>query len=840
MSSSSQREFPGILQRLAALQAQRPWLFIAVAVLSMLPAAWATSRLGFKADFAELLPENKESVIEMRRVGKRLPGASTLSLVAQIEDGSRRQALRTFVDTLVPKLRALGPEWVGGVDFGVREAQQYFEKNALYYAKLDELERARTRIVERYDWEVAKAQGTLIDEDDPPEPITAEGIERQLRARQQQLQAGDGQPTYPGGYYESPDGKYAAVLLKTPVSGKAAIAELRKRVEAVVREVDPGRFDPTLRVSYTGDVITGQQEYDAIVEDLSHVGAGGIAGVLISVFLYFWRVRTILTMGGTLLVGLLWTFGITRYSIGYLNSSTGFLVSIIAGNGINYGIIYMARYSEARRDEGVDVTEAVRRAHRDSWIPTLASAATAALAYGSLIVTDFRGFKHFGIIGGYGMLLCWVTTYLFMPPLLVASERIWPAYRKVVPGAKKGESGGVYGYLFAKIAFAAPRQVAAIGLIIGLGSVALTVHYFTSSPMEYNMKQVRTDDPPDESGTRDLSHKVDRVVGRLGQEGMAIMTDRVDQVPLLEAELEKRRLAAPPDKRPFERVVSIFNLLPADQAQKLPLIEDIRDRISRARKRGFISDADWQKIEPHLPVGEVRPLGIGDLPEQVARPFTERDGTRGRIVYIVPKSGESVWDARYLMRWADSFRSVELPNGEVIKGSGRAVIYADMIQTVIDDAPKAIVVSALGTILVILVAFRGSWLSLGVFVPWLFGISGLLAFLSLASIKLNFLNFVVIPITIGIGAEYAHNIMQRYRIEGPDRVRYVVRQTGGAVTLCSLTTTIGYMALLISINRGIRSFGLSAAIGELTCLVAAVLWLPAALVVLARRKKSTA
>jgi hypothetical protein len=136
------------------------------------------------------------------------------------------------------------------------------------------------------------------------------------------------------------------------------------------------------------------------------------------------------------------------------------------------------------------------------------------------------------------------------------------------------------------------------------------------------------------------------------------------------------------------------------------------------------------------------------------------------------------------------------------------------------------------------IAFRGSALSLGVFVPWLFGIGGLLAFLHFARVKLNFLNFVAIPITIGLGAEYAHNIMQRYRIEGPDHVRHVVLQTGGAVTLCSLTTTIGYLALLMSINRGIRSFGLSAAIGELTCLTAAVLWLPATLVVLHRRRRA--
>jgi predicted RND superfamily exporter protein len=70
-------------------------------------------------------------------------------------------------------------------------------------------------------------------------------------------------------------------------------------------------------------------------------------------------------------------------------------------------------------------------------------------------------------------------------------------------------------------------------------------------------------------------------------------------------------------------------------------------------------------------------------------------------------------------------------------------------------------------------------------------------------------------------------MMQRYRIDGPERLGHVVVETGGAVVLCSLTTTIGYLALLLSINKGIVSFGLGAATGEITCLLAAVLVLPA-------------
>jgi hypothetical protein len=231
------------------------------------------------------------------------------------------------------------------------------------------------------------------------------------------------------------------------------------------------------------------------------------------------------------------------------------------------------------------------------------------------------------------------------------------------------------------------------------------------------------------------------------------------------------------------------------------------------------------------------PIGVADLPERVARPFTERDGTRGRIVFIVPKSGFSVWDAHYLMRWADSFRSTTLPTGEVILGSGSAVIFADMIKTVGEDMPKAILLSSAGSILIILLAFRFRRQALGVFLPWLGGLVGLLAFMYWANIKLNFLNFVTLPITIGIGAEYAHNLMQRYRIEGPDRLYHVVVETGGAVILCSLTTTLGYLALTLSINRGIVSFGLAAAVGELTCVVAAVLFLPAVLFWMADRRR---
>lgn len=829
--------FPPPLRRLGELQAKRPWLFIVLALVSLLPAGLAARGLGFKADFAELLPDNKPSVIEMRRVSARLAGASTLSIIAQVPRANP-EGLKRFVDQLVPRLVALGPERVGAVDYGVQDAQAFFEKNKLFYAAYDDLKKAHDEVVERYDYEIAKKQGTLLDDDETeaPPPLTADEIEKRLtpKKKEDDPAAPKTGPAYRDRYYMNAEGTKVAVLVRTPVSGKQATADFKAAVAAAVAETNPKAIDASMEVGYTGDVITSAEEYDSIIRDLSHVGGWGLAGVLGSVLLFFLRLRTVMVMGATVLVALLWTFGLTRFTIGYLNSSTGFLVSIIAGNGINYGIMYMARYIEARRDQRLDVAEAVLVAHRDSWVPTLSAAGTACLAYGSLIVTDFRGFKHFGIIGGYGMLLCWLATYLFMPAILAASEGVTPMF-KPTEGGGVSKLRGYYGVAFAKLARLAPRTLSIVGVVLGLCSVALAARYLLGDPMEYDMRNVRNE-RKDRTAAGELSHEVGDLVGRIGQDGMAIMTERLDQVPLLKAELDKRLAAAPADAKPFEKVVTIFSLLPDRQAEKLPLIETIRDRVERARKHGVIDDADWAKLEGHIPKGELRAIDIADLPEQVARPFTEKNGTRGNIVYIVPRSDASVWNARYLIRWAESFRSTPLPTGEVIQGSGRAVIYADMIMTVVEDAPKAIAVSALGSVLIILVAFGWNRAAWGVFLPWLGGVAGLLAFMYLKKIQLNFLNFVTLPITIGIAAEYAHNLMQRVRIEGPDKLYPVVVETGGAVVLCSLTTTIGYLALMLSINRGIVSFGLAAAVGEILCVLAAVLFLPAFLFWKAQRK----
>jgi hypothetical protein len=162
------------------------------------------------------------------------------------------------------------------------------------------------------------------------------------------------------------------------------------------------------------------------------------------------------------------------------------------------------------------------------------------------------------------------------------------------------------------------------------------------------------------------------------------------------------------------------------------------------------------------------------------------------------------------------------------------LVFADVLRAIEQDGPRATLLSLCGVVALVLVAFGlgkrsvrslrdAGWVlaSLGVGVLWFGGLAGAL------QLRLNMLNFIALPITFGIGVDYAANVFQRRRLDQARSIGDVVRTTGGAVALCSLTTIIGYSSLLVARNQALISFGLLAVLGEVACLAAALFALPA-------------
>jgi predicted RND superfamily exporter protein len=105
-------------------------------------------------------------------------------------------------------------------------------------------------------------------------------------------------------------------------------------------------------------------------------------------------------------------------------------------------------------------------------------------------------------------------------------------------------------------------------------------------------------------------------------------------------------------------------------------------------------------------------------------------------------------------------------------------------------------------------------------------------------VRVTFLNFLALPITFGVGGEYAINVVARWRREGS--ALQAVRSVGGAVLLCSWTTIVGYGSLLAAHSQALRGFGAMAVLGEISCLLAAVVAMPAWLSFATSRHRSRA
>jgi predicted RND superfamily exporter protein len=225
-----------------------------------------------------------------------------------------------------------------------------------------------------------------------------------------------------------------------------------------------------------------------------------------------------------------------------------------------------------------------------------------------------------------------------------------------------------------------------------------------------------------------------------------------------------------------------------------------------------------------------------DVPEAMAWPFIEADGSRGRLILAMSGWGYEIWDANDLIRFADKVRSLHL--GEDTLLGGMAFVFSDMLRLIEHDGPRATLAATLGAMFMVVIVVGFQRYAVITLICGLAGTVLMLALGSLIGIRVNFLDFVALPITIGIGIDYAVNICARDKVDGRGNAKRVLNTAGGAVFLSSYTTIVGYGSLLLSANKGIRSFGEAAILGEITCLVTALIWAPALLQVWAEHKRN--
>jgi hypothetical protein len=790
---------------------RRGRLLWTLAVLLAIPALVRTVGLyaRLKSDIEELLPRQAPSVLALDELRARMPGIAYLGVLVDVGSEQNLPAGEKMLDDLAARVRKYPASLVTHVRTGVLTEREFLRQNAPLYVELADLKTVRERVEAKRDAEVSKSLGLNLEEEEE-EPLDFSDLQKKYQ--------NDQIDRFKDGRFSNAKLKLTLMLIEVASvsTGSELGNALMHRIKSDLAELGgPDHYAPGMRIGYTGDVAIGVEELAALVSDLS-VSSALVALLTLTVVLafYHWG-KSVLALLLPLLLAALYAFGLSTlppFDVHALNSNTAFLGSVIVGNGVNCGIIFLARYVEERR-RAQPIEEALVTAWWGARPGTIVAALAASAAYGSLILTQFRGFHQFGIIGALGMLSCWGLAFLLSPSLIAWLDRDDSSQR-----SRRDFS------IMAPVAhFVArhPKIVLSTAALATLLSLA-KVRHLDSSFIEYDFSKLRRADSRI-SGEAYWGHRMDELLGRY-LTPLVMLTDDPRVTKRVADDLktsQKSGVLAPYIAEVDDR----DDVIPTQQPEKLVEIAAIRRDLT-PRIRAELSPDQRDAIERYLPDDSLHPIKPEDLPHTLAMGLRERDGRMDRAVLVYPKPSEATWHGDALGLITGELRRI---GGQDARPAGSIPISADIISSIARDGPLATVV-ALGSVLLLVTGiFRFSRPTLMIAGSLLTGVLWLTAAIMVLGVKVNFCNFIAFPITFGIGVDYSVNVMARYRESGNKDVFGAVRSTGGAVALCSMTTIIGYGSLLLANNRALFLFGVVAVLGEVMCLVAAVVVMPAVL-----------
>ena len=455
-----------------------PFLVLGVA-LALSAASWAyASKLELRSDFLELLPRDSPGFRAFEHQLGRVGGGATLVVIAESPE---RAANERFIDALADTLEkdrstrlacvekcgadaackhACGPELISYLETGTKEVRSFFHDNKWLYAELDELEDADRTL----DRQIAIKSGLVEDLEAPDAPAPAENrAEKRDGSSEAPKEPHDGAKStekksalglddfrakweanankhddFPTGYFASPSGRMVGLRIVSTSSGMgdAGGDNLLSRLKAHVEELKPASYHPAMNIGYAGDIPNAVAEKESLLSEAAM--ATGLALVLIlgGIAFFYRSMWAIPLVGFPPLFGVGCAYAFATYAFGFVNSSGAFLGAIILGNGVNYPIVLYSRYREFRaRNMPPDVAR--REAVWNAFRAELVGASVASIAYGSLTITNFRGFSQFGFIGFVGMLLVWISMIPCVPALIVLLE----ALQEKLPRAPAGAAG---------------------------------------------------------------------------------------------------------------------------------------------------------------------------------------------------------------------------------------------------------------------------------------------------------------------------------------------------------------------------------------------------------------
>ncbi|AKQ66273.1 hypothetical protein A176_003185 [Myxococcus hansupus] len=793
-------------ERFIETAVSRPWQVLLCFVLLTLGGMAVASRLEFRGSFVELLPKASREVQDLTRVSEKAGGDGYLVLVAS---GDTRARLESYAGELQARLEAL-PE-VRYVEH--RYDVSFFRQNALLLLPIEKLAALRQDITARVRYERQLANPFYFDLGASPQaPPDFETIAKKYAPAapmRETLGSADGTEVY---------------LLIKPAGTAGDLDFARGFVDMAMdtgRKLAAERY-PSVKLQATGN-FQGRIEEDTVMrDDLARAGSLSALIAVGLILLATRRISALAVVGIPVVVGVVLTFAFAEVAIGHLNVVTGFLVAILIGLGIEYGVHLCMRYWEERRTR--PSRQAIITAVRGTFGGAMTSAVTNAAAFFVLLLAQFQAFKQFGLLAGLGVLLAVLAAYALGPSLLAIAERLRPARRDDASApapdapARKPErewrrwpTGAIVAIALSVVGFA----VFSVAVSSRLG-------------FETDMRKLQ--------GESRASLLNDHVIEQIGQPltPAIFLVDDVAQAAQVEAviaEVKQRH----GEKSAILDAASLNDMLPQEMERREVELAGLREVLQGldAMPAELVADPRLQEFRRMV---DAKPYGLGAVPLEVRRRFEAADG-KGTFLLMFPSVENT--DTEDLRRWASQID--EVMAGAEARGIPVAVLDSNRIAARIfalvrADGPLILWSAALVVFLAILVSLGSVKRALLVTGPLFLGMTCLAGGMYLFDVQLNFINAVVLPNLLAIAVDNSVHLFHRYEEEGPGSLGKVVRHTGLAAVVATLSNAAGYGALLVANHQGLRSIGQIALLGVMCTFLGTTVFFPALLALLERWK----
>ena len=651
---------------------------------------------------------------------------------------------------------------------------------------------------------------------------------------------------------------FALVRIAKSQDGFAGASEATDELRRLLDVVSARH--PQVEIGLTGLPIMEDDEMRSSQNSMIKASMLSLIAVAVVIVAGFGGVRHALLANGVLMIGMAWAFAWATISVGHLNIlSVTFAVTMI-GVGIDYGTYYVGRYLALRRS-GQDCEAALLGASATVGPSILTGAITTSIAFFSAAHTSFVGVSELGMIAGGGILLCAVAELFVLPATIALVDRsgFFPTVPEPVP---------VHHWLRPVMRY--PR----FAVLASMAAILLTSSGVHDLVYDHNLLNMQ----PEGLESVELEKKLLTECDQSVWYALSIADTREELLSL------KEQFEALPT---VERVDQIASLLPVDEDLKRPAIEQIRGRLAGLPERppqipvdridALVETLAWAQAEAakrpgglrsawHLEqcgdilrqmppqqsslvlagfqqavagdmltrmhalqaVSDPEPPRLEDLPESLVDRFV---GSSGKQLLKIYGRGD-IWDFDSLQKFVQDVRSIDP------RVTGHPLQAYEASLEMKRSYEQAAVYSAIVILFVLWFDFRNLVHSCLAVLPLVAGMLQTLGIMGLVGIPLNPANLIGIPLVFGIAVDYGVHIVHDY-LERPGTYR-ISPSTANSVLVDALTTILGFGALMVASHRGLESLGRVLTLGVTSCTITSLVFLPAVLRILPRRKVAAA